>query len=123
MANLFIVDFYTTITTVMLVGIIVFVVYSFLKREGVDHWGRRTLLTLGWGLFIYITAAIRDSNHLSVQHVVEENTFPGLFTLTSFPSIAGMVLAAIIILAGFVTLFVNKQSVRKVMFLHYLRLY
>lgn len=41
---------------------------------------------------------------------------PGLFTLTSFQSIAGMVFAAVIILAGLVALISKKQRVREVMF-------
>ena len=111
--NLFFRDGITAITTLLLIGLIAYMIFLVKRRKQISAWGRRTLLLFGWGLLVCITAATRDSFHLSVQHVIDGSTAPGLFSLVSIPSIVGMIGATVIVLSGLLSLFLRKQEIRR----------
>ena len=111
--NLFFRDGITTITTVLLIGLIAYMIFLVRRRKQISAWGRRTLLLFGWGLLICITAATRDSFHLSEQHAIDGSTAPGLFSLVSIPSVVGMIGAAVIVLSGLLSLFLRRQEFRR----------
>lgn len=111
--NLFFQNGITTITTVLLIGLIAYMIFLVRRRNQISTWGRRTLLLFCWGLLICITAATRDCFHLSVQHVIDGSTAPGLFSLVSIPSIVGMIGATVIVLSGLLSLLLRRQGTRR----------
>lgn len=113
--NLLFRDGITTITTLLLIGLTAYMIFLIRRRNQISAWGRRTLLLFGWGLLICITAATRDSFYLSVQHVIDGSTAPGLFSLVSIPSIVGMIGAAVIVLSGLLSLFLRRKEIRRML--------
>lgn len=105
-----------TATTVMLIGLIGFTVYSFIHRDSIEFWGRRTLFISAYGLLICCFATARDGLDKTIQYSIDKSCAPGIFELISVPNIVGCVGAAIIIIAGIATVFCHKQSVREVLY-------
>ena len=50
----------TTVTTLMILSLVGFVVYSISSRSNINYWGRRSLFVLVYGLVICCFAAARD---------------------------------------------------------------
>ena len=69
----------STLTTLLLAGFVAYAALAFWRRAEIQHWGRRTLLVLAWGLVLCAQAAVRDGYHLSVQHAIDGSCAPGLF--------------------------------------------
>ncbi len=107
---------FSAITTLLSIGLIFYMVQSYLKRGSIEFWGRRILLVCFWGLLICITASTRDRFDRSVQYVIDGSVPPGLFTLLSPQSIIGCALGIIIPLVGIISIFTHKQNARQVMF-------
>lgn len=101
----------TVATTLMLIGLIGFTVYSFIHRGNIEFWGRRTLFLSAYGLLICCFAAARDGLDKTIQYNIDKSCTPGIFQLISVPNIIGLVGAAIIIIAGIASIFCYKQSV------------
>jgi hypothetical protein len=106
----------TTATTAMLIGFVGFTIYSFVHRDSVELWGRRTLFLSAYGLLICCFAAARDGLDKTIQYTIDKSCDPGIFALISIPNIIGCVGAAIIIIAGIASVFCHKQSAREVLF-------
>ena len=106
----------TIITTLSLAGIMGFVIYSFINRNNIQYWGRRTLILAAFGLFICCFAAARDGLDKTIQCAIEGSCAPGIFSLVSIPTIIGCVCAAVIIIAGIITVITKKQDLREVLF-------
>lgn len=106
----------TTITTLLLLGLIAFLVWAFVTRASVGHWGLKSLFLVLYGLCICCYAAARDGYVQSVQHVIDGSCAPGLFSITSLPAIIGYAGAAIILVAGIATLFTKSQEMRRIWF-------
>lgn len=106
----------TIITTLLLIGLIGFVVYSFINRNNIQFWGRRTLILTAFGLLICCFAAARDGLDKTIQCTIDGNCAPGIFSLVSIPTIIGCVCAAIIIITGIITVFTKKQDLREMLF-------
>lgn len=105
-----------TATTAMLIGFVGFTVYSFIHRENIELWGRRTLFLSAYGLLICCFAAARDGLDKTIQYTIDKSCAPGIFELISIPNIVGCIGAAVIIIAGVASVFSHKQSVREVLF-------
>ena len=106
----------TIITTLLLIGLIGFVVYSFINRNNIQFWGRRTLILAAFGLLICCFAATRDGLDKTIQCTIDGNCAPGIFSLVSIPTIIGCVGAAVIIITGIITVFTKKQDLREMLF-------
>ena len=102
--------------TVLMLGMIAFVVLSFVKRENVAYWGRRILLLVFWGLLLCVVASTRDGYHLSVQNAIDGSVAPGLFPAIGIQTILGGILAAVAVLCAIASIFVRNQDVREVLF-------
>ncbi|MDO4556374.1 MAG: hypothetical protein Q4B70_14720 [Lachnospiraceae bacterium] len=106
----------TTATTIMLIGLIGFIVYSFTHRDSIEFWGRKTLFLSAYGLLICCFAAARDGLDKTIQYTIDKSCAAGVFELVSVPNIIGCVGAVIIMIAGIITVFSHKQSVRELSF-------
>ena len=103
-----------TITiTILIVGIICYMIVLWKKREKINYWGRHIFILFAWGLYICIEAATRDNFHLTVQNAIDGITNPGLLPLISFPTIVGMMGAAVVIISGIICLFIRNQSTKR----------
>lgn len=105
----------TIVTTLLLLGLIIYMILLIKNRENIISWGRRTLLLCAWGLIICCTAATRDGLHLTIQNAIDRSTAPGLFPIVSIPTVIGTVGAALIILAGIFSIFAHKQNTRRIL--------
>ena len=107
----------TTVTTVLLVTYAGFIVYSFMNRNQIEFWGRRSLFLFAYGLLICCFAAIRDGLDKTVQHTIDGSCAPGIFDLVSIPNIVGCIGAAIILISGIIMIFVKSQHFKEILFL------
>lgn len=103
------------LTTCLLAGLVVYMAWLIRRRAVIQDWGRHTLALFFLGLFICCVAATRDGLHLTVQNAIDGSCAPGLFPLVSFPTIAGAIGAAVIVLAGLASIFCREQRVREVL--------
>lgn len=106
----------TTVTTIMLISILAWVVYTFINRANVNYWGRRTLVLAAYGLVSCCFAAARDGLDKAIQAAIDGSCTPGMFSLISIPTMIGCIGAVIIIIAGFITIFVKKQDIREILY-------
>lgn len=83
-------DEITTITTVLLVGFLVYVVLLFRNRNTIRTWGRHILFLLTYGLYLCVEAATRDDYVASVVHEIEGTKTTGVIGVFSIPGIIGM---------------------------------
>ncbi|MDO5521714.1 MAG: hypothetical protein Q4G58_14565 [bacterium] len=109
-------DWVTTLMTIFLITIIGFIVYSYMNRNGIHYWGRRTFFLAAYGLVICCYAATRDGLDKTIQCAIDGSCAPGIFPLVSLPTIMGCIGAAIILVAGIGTLFTKSQQIRQIMF-------
>ena len=106
----------TTVTTIMLLGLMGFIGYSVMNRTSIEFWGRRTLFLAFGGLVICCFATARDGLDKTIQYAIDGTGTPGIFSLTSIPVIIGCVGALIIIFAGIATLVTKSQHMREIWF-------
>lgn len=106
----------TTVTTIMIISLIAWIIYSFMVRTDINYWGRRTLVLAVYGLLICCFAAARDGLDRTIQAAIDGSCTPGIFNLISIPTIIGCVGAMIIVLAAIITIFTKKQDVREVLY-------
>lgn len=106
----------TTVTTVLLVTYAGFIVYSFINRNQVEFWGRRSLFLFAYGLLICCFAATRDGLDKTVQYTIDGSCAPGIFDLVSIPNIVGCIGAAIILISGIILIFVKSQHFKEILF-------
>jgi len=83
----------TTVTTLLIVGMLGYIGYSFLYRNEIPLWGRRIAFLLAVGLVICCFAATRDNYHMSVQNAIDGSTEVGLFSIHSIQSTVNCILA------------------------------
>ena len=106
----------TTVTTVMILALLSYIGYSFINRTNIQHWGRRSLLLLVFGLVICCFAAARDGLDKTIQHAIDGSCTPGIFPLVSVPTIIGCIGALIIIVAAIATPIAKTQRAREIWF-------
>ena len=106
----------TTVTTLMILSLVGFVVYSISIRSNINYWGRRSLFVLAYGLVICCFAAARDGLDKTIQYTIAGSCNPGIFSLVSVPNIVGCVGAAIIIIAAIATPIAKSQHMREIWF-------
>lgn len=106
----------TTATTIMILCLLGFMVYTVVHRNTVTYWGRRSLFLLMFGLVICCFAAARDGLDKTIQNAVDGSCAPGIFPLISFPNLIGCIGAAIIVIAAIATPIAKSQLTREVWF-------
>lgn len=107
----------TTATTIMIISLIIFMTYTIINRDNIHYWGRRSLFLAVYGLVICCFAAARDGLDKTIQASIDGSCAPGVFHLVSMPTMIGCVGAAVILIAGMVTLFVKKQDVKEILYI------
>lgn len=106
----------TTVTTIMIISLVAWIIYSITVRTDINYWGRRTLVLAVYGLVICCFAAARDGLDRTIQAAIDGSCTPGIFNLISVPTIIGCVGAIIIVLAAIITIFTKKQDIREVLY-------
>lgn len=106
----------TTVTTVLLVTYAGFIVYSFMNRNQIEFWGRRSLFLFAYGLLICCFAATRDGLDKTIQYTIDGSCAPGIFDLVSIPNIVGCIGAAIILISGIIMIFVKSEHFKEILF-------
>lgn len=106
----------TTATTIMLIILIGFITESIWDRSNINHWGRRSLFLLVYGLTICCFAAARDGLDKTIQNTIDGSCAPGVFSLISIPNLIGCIGAAIIIIAAIATPIAKSQHMRQIWF-------
>lgn len=90
-------DTTTIATTIMILGLVVFIGYTIVNRGSVQHWGMRGLLLLAFGLVVCCFAAARDGLDKTIQSSIDGSCAAGLFPLVSIPTVVGCIGALVII--------------------------
>ncbi len=106
----------TTVTTVLLLGLIAFWVFTIMTRKDIEYWGLKSLFLLIYGLVICCFAATRDGFDKTVQCAIDGSVAPGIFSLVSLPTIIGCIGALVIIVAAIATPIAKLQSTREIWF-------
>ena len=116
MKHLYFENAVTTVTTLMIVALIVFIGYSVFQRANIEFWGRRSAFVLVFGLVICCFAAARDGLDKTIQCAIDGSCAPGLFPLVSVPTIIGCVGALLIVVAAIATPIAQTQRARQIWF-------
>ena len=106
----------TTVTTLMILALLVFIGYTVFNRADVAYWGRRSVLLLIFGLVICCFAATRDGLDKTIQCAIDGSCAPGVFSLVSIPTVVGCVGALLIIVAAIATPIARSQQAREIWF-------
>jgi hypothetical protein len=114
--NLYFGDIVSTITTVLVLSIIIYIVTIIAKHKKIELWGRQIALLVIWGLVVCILVAVRDKYYLSVQASMDSKITPGLFTIESVQSNLCCIAGPVIAFCTFSSIFIRKQNYRKIMF-------
>ena len=106
----------TTATTLMLLALLGFVVWTVRDHAAITHWGRRSAVLLAAGLVVCCFAAARDGLDKTIQCAIDGSCASGLFPLVSVPVLIGCVGAALIVLAAVATPIAKTQHMREIWF-------
>lgn len=106
----------TTATTLMLLALLGFLVWTVRDHAAITHWGRRSAVLLVAGLVVCCFAAARDGLDKTIQCAIDGSCAPGLFPLVSVPVLIGCVGAALIVLAAVATPIAKTQHMREIWF-------
>ena len=92
---------------------------SYVNKEHINYWGRRSLFVAVYGLVICCFAAARDGLDKTIQYAIDQSCKPGIFELISLPTIIGSIGATVIIIVGVMSIFIHAQQKIKLCFLLY----
>ena len=109
-------SFSSIISTILIVGIMVYIWNTISKRSEINSWGKKIALLALWGLLICIFASTRDGYVQSVQASMDTKVLPGVFTADSIQSVLCSIGGAVIAFSSLSSIFVKRQGYRKVMF-------
>jgi len=114
--NLYFGNLLSIISTLLVIGIFIYIGVTVEKQNEIKSWGRRIAILALWGLLICIFVATRDGYVLSVQASIDTGVLPGLFTVDSIQSTLCSLGGAVIAFCSLSSIFVKKQGYRKAMF-------
>ena len=77
MFALFLGDLWSTISTVLLIAVLIYIIMTSIKHREIEKWGRKTLILAVTGLLLYIFVVLRDDYTEALQGGT------GLFSLES----------------------------------------
>lgn len=106
----------TTVTTLMIAGLLGFVGWSAFNRDNIAFWGRRSAFLLIYGLVVCCFAAARDGLDKTIQCAIDGNCEPGIFRLVSIPMVVGCAGALLILVAAIATPIAKTQHARQIWF-------
>lgn len=106
MIQLYFKDAITSITTVLVLGLLLFAGGLILKRQKVQKWGKFILIFIVLGTAVSGLSAARDLYMMD----------GALFTVSSFQSTVCSILGGFIFLSGLVALFFKKQNAKRCIF-------
>ena len=106
----------TTVTTLMIAGLLGFVGWSAFNRDNIAFWGRRSAFLLIYGLVVCCFAAARDGLDKTIQGAIDGNCEPGIFRLVSIPMVVGCAGALLILVAAVATPIAKTQHARQIWF-------
>ncbi|MEG0308534.1 MAG: hypothetical protein RR636_11355 [Clostridium sp.] len=109
-------DLISSISTLLLVVVFVYMGLSIAKHKEIEKWGNRVAILIVWGLLICIFVAIRDSYHLSVQATMDTSIIAGVFTLRSIQSKLCCIAGAVIGCCFLSLIFIKNEKYRKNIF-------
>lgn len=116
MLNLYFKNIIYTKTTISILFLLFYILFLFVKRNSINHWGIFIAGLVVLGLWVCTYAATRDGLHLTIQKAIDGTTEQGLFSLISLPTVIGALLAAVIIVSAIVSIFTHTLSARKMIF-------
>lgn len=114
--NLYFGNVTSTISTILVIGILIFIGTTIAKQKKTKLWGKQIAILAIWGLLVCIVVALRDKYHLSVQASIDTKILPGLFTIESIQSTLCCLGGAVIAFCSISSIFIRRQDYRKVMF-------
>lgn len=114
--NLYFGSFVSIVSTLLVIGVFVYIGITIAKRNEVQSWGKRLTILAIWGLLVCIFVATRDGYHLSVQAAMNTAVLPGVFTLSSIQSTLCCIGGAVIAYCALSSIFIRKQRYWKAMF-------
>lgn len=114
--NLYFGSFVSIVSTLLVIGVFVYIGITIAKRNEVQSWGKRITILAIWGLLVCIFVATRDGYYLSVQAAMDTAVFPGVFTLSSIQSTLCCIGGAVIGYCALSSIFIRKQRYWKAMF-------
>lgn len=106
MIQLYFKDAVTTITTVLVLGLILLAGGLILKRQKVQKWGKFILIFIVLGTAVSGLSAARDLYMMD----------GAMFTVSSFQSTVCSILGGLIYLSGLIALFFKNQKVKRCIF-------
>lgn len=106
----------TTVTTLMIAGLLGFVGWSAFNRDNIAFWGRRSAFLLMYGLVVCCFAAARDGLDKTIQCAIDGSCEPGIFRLVSIPMVVGCAGALLILVAAVATPIAKTQHARQIWF-------
>ena len=106
----------TTVTTLMIAGLLGFVGWSAFNRDNIAFWGRRSAFLLIYGLVVGCFAAARDGLDKTIQCAIDGSCEPGIFRLVSIPMVVGCAGALLILVAAVATPIAKTQHARQIWF-------
>lgn len=106
----------TLLTYILLIVFFAFIVYAFVNRRSIIHWGRYLLFLFIFGLVICCFATMRDGWYLSIQHQIEGSGVNGLFSATGLECILGGGCALLVLLSLLISVFVSPEWKRLLFF-------
>lgn len=115
--NLYFENLLATISTLLVIGIFIYIGLTLLNQREIDKWGGKVSLLVLWGLVICCFVAVRDGYHLSVQASMDNNITAGIFTLKSIQSKLCCIGGAIIAFCSLSSIFVRNQKYWRIMFM------
>lgn len=109
-------NFIATMSTIMVILALVYIIYSAINNKKVKYWGRKIALLALFGLVICCFVAVRDGYDKSVQSTFDMSVKAGIFTLDSIQSTLCCIGGAIIAFSSLSSIFIKNQKYRKAMF-------
>lgn len=106
----------TTVTTLMIAGLLGFVGWSVFNRDNIAFWGRRSAFLLVYGLVVCCFAAARDGLDKTIQCAIDGSCEPSIFRLVSIPMVVGCAGALLILVAAVATPIAKTQHARQIWF-------
>ena len=106
MLKLFFCDLFSVLTTVFILGMVVFIALASMQRHKIKKWGRLILIFILVGTAISGLSAMRDA------YMTED----ALFSVNSMQSTVCSIIGGLIFLTGFVSIFIRNQKYKKVGF-------
>lgn len=110
MFTLFFGNLWSTLSTVLLIAVLIYIILTAAKHRKIKAWGRKTLILAITGLLLCIFVVLRDDYAEALQGGT------GLFSLESLQINLAYLGGAVIGFSTLSSVFIRNQKYRKIMF-------